>query len=793
MSLRWNIPICLVNLIFSIQIFGQATNLPWRPLIESYCLDCHDTNSSKGDVNLELALGGQLLDHSDTWERAVRQMKGRIMPPNGKDRPTEAELIAGIRFLEAELDRNAEAHPDSGRTDSLRRLTRTEYGNAIRDLLAVDIDVKTLLPPDSSSHGFDNITLSDLSPALLNRYISAAGKISRLVLGRTGDSPHERTIRLRPDITREGHVAGLPLGTRGGTVISHNFPRTGNYEVRVYLTRDRDEKVEGLHAPHTLEVLLNGKVAASFTVNPPENRRDHTQVDAHLHRRFRVEAGTHELGVTWKAPPADLIETLRQPYESAFNQHRHPRRSPAVYQVSIAGPFDAKGREKANVSTNAPGEIDRHHLFGSITGRDEKAARRILQPLLRRAWRGHATEADLETVMTFYRETSVPDGFEAGLEAALAAILVSPKFFIRVERDPADAKTGTPYPLTDLELASRLAFFLWSSLPDEPLLHAAEAGMLQQPSALAIQAKRMLKDPRADSLVKNFASQWLYLRNLDSITPDARLFPDFDHNLRQAMRRETEMLFEEIIRENLSVLHLLRSDYTFLNQRLAVHYGIPHVLGERFRKVPHPKSAREGLPRGGLLRHASILTVTSYANRTSPVLRGHWVMKNLLGTPPPPPPPNTPALEDNTVDAKLPVRDRLAAHRENPVCASCHDTMDPIGFAFEHYDAVGRWRLHEEGLAIDDTGRMPGGEEFSGLAELEQALLDRPEQFVGTLSEKLLTFALGRGIRPSDAPAIRAVLRRAKLEDYRFSSLIETLVESDPFRRRMPEAPGTAP
>ena len=746
-------------------------------MVERTCLDCHDGDSAKGEVDLEAALDGPLRLHSDLWERAARQMSARVMPPAGKDRPAEPDFDRGTLALEATLDALAASRPNPGRTDSLRRLTRSEYRNAVRDLLAVDIDTQALLPADQASFGFDNVTVGDLPPALLNRYISAAQKISRLALGRTGDSPDGRTVRVRPDITQEGHVEGLPLGTRGGVLIEHGFPRGGEYGVRVRLMRDRDEKVEGLHGTHTLEVLLDDAVAASFEVRPPKNRRDHTKVDAHLEARFRAEAGTRRLGVTFVAPPPDLIETLRQPYQSAFNQHRHPRRSPAVYEVSITGPYDSDATEAGETES-------RRRVFGAVATRDEAGAKAMLRPLLRRAYRGAADAADLDRVMDFHRRGSEAGGFEAGMEAALSAILVSPKFLIRVERDRHRGGGGDHYTLNDVELASRLSFFLWSSIPDDALLDAAEAGALTEPGGLAAQARRMLADPRSRSLVENFASQWLYLRNLDSFTPDGRLYPDFDHNLRQAMRRETELLFEHVVREDRSVLDLLRSDHTFLNQRLAVHYGIPHVYGERFRRVSLPADSA----RGGLLRHASILTVTSYANRTSPVLRGHWVMKNILGAPPPPPPADVPALEDNTVDATLPVRDRLAAHRENAACARCHDTMDPIGFAFEHFDAVGAWRLRDGGVAVDTVCRLPGGADVEGLPGLEEALLARPELFVRTLTEKLLVFALGRGVGPADGPAVRAVARRAAADDHRFSSMIVGIVESVPFTMRMKKA-----
>lgn len=761
-----------VTVFTSMSVSLLAVPAKWKPLLSAHCFDCHDAASEKGGIDLESALEQPLGERTEIWEKAVRQLQTRLMPPVDKDRPSEAEYSQLVESLEKALDVHASRHPNPGRSESLRRLTRNEYQRVIRDLLALEIDATSLLPPDQASHGFDNVTVGDLSPALLDRYISAAQKISRLALGRVGSSPDGRTVRLRPDFTQEGHVKGLPFGTRGGTLIRHTFPRSGDYIIRLNLMRDRDEKVEGINGVHELQVLLDGEVAASFEVRPPKNRSDHTKVDAHLLARIRVQAGSRELGVTFVKTPSDLIETLRQPYEAAFNTHRHPRRSPAVYQVTITGPFEAG---------EAGETASRGRILEGLAAQDEAGARELLRTLLRRAYRGLADDGDLVRALQFYREGSESGGFEAGIESALAAILVSPKFLFRVERDPEGARPGSPYALDDFEIASRLSFFLWSSIPDDALLDSAADGELSKPEEMAKQVRRLLVDPRSRSLIENFASQWLYLRNLDSITPDGRLFPDFDDNLRQAMRRETELLFASVLRDDRSVLDLLNSDHTYLNERLAKHYGIPHVYGERFRRIELGADSQ----RGGILRHGSILTVTSYAHRTSPVLRGHWVLKNLLGTPPPPPPPDIPSLEDNTVDASLPVRQRLAVHRENRSCARCHNPMDPIGFAFENFDAVGQWRTRESGQPVDATGRLPDGTRYDGVAGLEEGLLKRPELFVRTLTEKLLVFALGRGIEPSDAPAVRKIVRGAAEENYRFSAIILQIVASNPFTMRM--------
>jgi hypothetical protein len=480
------------------------------------------------------------------------------------------------------------------------------------------------------------------------------------------------------------------------------------------------------------------------------------------------------VGVTFVKNPTALLETRRQPYSAHFNMHRHPRISPAVYQVSINGPYEPKG----------PGDTpSRRRIFiarPATSADDDACAREIFSSLARRAYRRPVTDDDLAKPLAFYRKSRAVDGFEAGIEAGLSAILVSPHFLFRIEHDPEGVPPGSAYRIADLELASRLSFFLWSSIPDDELLEAAVRGELSKPEILEKQVRRMLADARADSLVRNFAGQWLHLRNLESFTPDLRLFPDFDDNLRQAFRTETEMLFADIVREDRSVLNLLRNDYTFLNERLARHYGLPHVIGSRFRKVTLTKESR----RGGLLRQGSILAVTSYANRTSPVLRGNWILTNMVGTPPPPPLPNVPALKDNTVSGMLSVRERLAEHRANAACASCHNLMDPIGFTLENFDAVGRWRNLEEGKPVDASGGFPDGSKFTGVGGLEGALLRHPDVFVGTLTEKLLTFALGRGMEHYDAPAIRKVVREAKAADYRFSSIIVGLVRSTPFTMR---------
>ena len=765
---------------------APAEEAPHNALVNTYCLSCHNSRTKTAGLALD-TISAQGLDVNwEAWEKVARKLRARQMPPAGGRRPDEAAYTAAIASLETSLDRLAAARPNPGRTETFRRLTRTEYHNAVRDLLALEVDVSALLPNDSSSFGFDNITVGDLSPTLLERYVSAAEKISRLAVGRPSLGPSGATIRIQPDLTQEGHLAGLPIGTRGGALVPHTFALDGEYEITIRLARDRNEHIEGLSESHDLELLLDGELVETFTIEPATVREDQAEnyqpsqdnLDDHLRVRMPVTAGPHTLAVTFPKRPSVLLETARQPYEAHFNYYRHPRIQPAVYEVSIVGPYEAGG----------PGDTpSRREIFTcrpTQPDEDDACAREILSTLLRRAYRRPVTEPDLETPFELYQAARDADGgvdFEAGIEMGLAAVLVSPEFLFRVERDPAGVASGTSYRLTDLELASRLSFFLWSSLPDDELLEVAERGELSTPAVLNRQVRRMLADPRSENLVTNFAAQWLHLRNLDAITPDMRIFPDFDDNLRQAFRQETELFFDSVMREDRSVLDLLRANYTFLNERLAKHYDIPHIYGSRFRRVTFDGDRT----RGGLLRHGSILLVTSYATRTSAVLRGKWIMDNVLGVPPPAPPPNVPELKDTgTGERAQSMRERMAAHRANPVCASCHRMMDPIGFALENYDAVGRWRDAEGGTPIDASGTLFDGSTFDGVTELQAALLRRPEQFVGRVAEKLLTFATGRGVEYYDAAAIRTILREAEAQDYRFSSLVLGVVNSMPFQMR---------
>lgn len=790
--LRMLVPVMLLAAVCQASVAAGTDADAIDGFVESHCVECHDDSSQIAGLSLEGLSISNVTQDTDVWEHALRRMERRQMPPAESGRPDEELYAKIVAQLQERLDAVAMANPRPGRTETFRRLTRTEYGNAIRDLLALQIDATKLLPADPASHGFDNITVGNLSPTLVNRYISAAQKISRLAVGGPMRSPAAHTVRMRPDLTQEEHVEGLPIGTRGGVLIDYTFPRDGVYEIQIRLMRDRNEHVEGLQQEHELEVLLDRRRVETFKLQKPKSNADHATADAHLKVRAAATAGPHQVGVTFVKQTASLLESKRQPYDAHFNFYRHPRLSPAIYEVAIVGPVKADEPAEAVDPAEEGGQEElagkgdspsRQQIFvaNPKSENDELAsARMILQRLLRRAYRRQVTEEDLAEPMEFFQAARAEGDFDDGIEAALRAILVNPHFLFRVERDPTNLPEGTAYTINPFELASRMSFFLWSSLPDDELLDLAEQGTLGQPEVLEGQVLRMLRDSRSNALVNNFASQWLYLRNLDSLTPDLRTFPDFDHNLRQAFRLETELFFDSIVREDRSVLDLIDADYTFLNERLAKHYDIPHIYGSRFRRVP----LHEDEKRGGLLRHGSILMVTSYATRTSPVIRGKWILENLLGTPPPPPPENVPPLEDNTVAANLPVRARLAAHRENVACASCHNLIDPVGLAMENFDAVGRWREMEAGRPVDSSGGLPDGSECVGVEGLEQGLLKRPEVFAGTLAEKLLTYALGRGVEPSDGPAVRKVLRDAKEHDYRFSSLIVGIVKSQPFQMR---------
>ena len=752
-----------------------------RAVIDQYCVGCHNDKLKTAELAFNVLSVDKAAEHPEVWEKVVRKLRGRMMPPPGRPRPDERTYDAVVADLEKSLDRAAAVNPNPGRAETFRRLNRTEYQNAIRDLLALDVDVAALLPKDDASYGFDNVSVGGLSPTLLERYLAAAQKISRLAMGSPVRTPGANVVLLPADLTQEDHFDGLPFGTRGGTIVHHTFPVDAEYEIQIRLMRDRNENIEGLTEPHQMDLALDGERVEVFSVTPKRSNQQaqyyaDEEADKHLKVRMAVKAGPHDIGATFIKKNSALLETEHQPYQAHFNYYRHPRTQPAVYSVSVTGPFDATG------VSDTP---SRRRIFVCRPAKpsdEERCATNIISNLARRAYRRQVTNDDIRVPLAFYKDARAEGNFEAGIEMALRAVLTSTEFIFRIERDPENIAPNRPYRINDVELASRLSFFLWSSIPDDELLDLAIQGKLHEAAVLERQVRRMLADSRAQSLESNFAGQWLYLRNLATVGPDGRQFPDFDDNLRQAFRRETELFFESIVKEDRSVVDLLNADYTFLNERLAKHYGIPNVYGSNFRRVT---LANDSI-RGGLLGQASILTVTSYANRTSPVLRGKWVLENILGTPPPPPPPNVPPLtEDNPVGKVLTMRERMAQHRTNPACSSCHQLMDPIGLSFEHFDATGRWRNQSEGdIPIDAAGALPSGATFEGVAGLKRALLNRPELFVTTVTEKLLTYALGRGIDYYDAPAIRAITREARNNDYRFSSLILGVVKSAPFQMR---------
>jgi len=749
----------------ALSAFRLPAQSPEQSFISKNCLGCHNRATSNGNLSLDATTAAE---HPERWEKVLRRLRGRTMPPVGIPRPAEDAYLAAIQSIEATLDSQK---PNPGRTDTFRRLNRTEYQNSIRDLLALEVDVTNLLPADESSRGFDNITVGDLSPTLLERYLSAARKISRLAVGIPSRSPNGETFNLPPDLTQEDQFEGLPLGTRGGKSLRYTFPVDAEYEVQIRLARDRNEHVEGIAGTHDVELLIDGASVKRFTVKPPPQGKDHSGVDKHLNVRIPMKAGPHTIAAAFPRLSGALLETERQPYQAHFNMDRHPRVQPAVYSLTINGPYDAQG----------PGDTpSRRRLFvcQPKSPSDEQCAKKIIAIVARRAFRRPVNDADIQAPLRFFKEQTA---FDTGIEMALRAVLVSPEFLFRVESDPANVAPKSAYRLSDLELATRLSFFLWSSIPDDELLDAAIQGKLKQPAVLERHVRRMLADPRSSVLVTNFAEQWLYLRNLSSSMPDMRIFAGFDDNLRQAFRRETELFVEDIVRQDRSILDLLSANYTYVNGRLAKHYGIPNVYGSRFQRVEFGSDST----RGGLLRHGSILTVTSYATRTSPVIRGKWVLENILGVPPPPPPGNVPALPEKGNLAKpLSMRERLAEHRDNPACRGCHQLMDPIGFALENYDGVGRYRKTEDAKPLDVTGGLPDGSKFTGVEGLQKALLKRPEVFAATFTEKLMTYALGRGVETIDGPAVRKIVRETKEKDFKFSSFILGIVNSTPFQMR---------
>ena len=744
-----------------------------RTVLDRYCVGCHNERLRTGGLALDAADPHQVSRDPALWETVVGKLRTGMMPPSPRPRPDAATYAALVDHLESALDEAAAARPDPGRP-AVRRLNRAEYVNAIRDVIGLEVDGRALLPADESGYGFDNIgDVLSVSPGLLERYLLAATKISRRAVGDPTLRPTTVTYKTSPLMAQNGRVSDdLPFGSRGGLAIRHHFPLDAEYLLKVSL-RGR------ARAPHQLEVRVDRVRVAVFSLGDGQP----------LEVRVPVSAGTRLVGVSFVGAIGQTLSVDARPPPppiTSFAFTLYPN-DPAVEQVDIVGPYNGA------VPTDTP---SRRRIFVCYPSTNQPAGQRrcaseILGSLASRAYRRPATDADVGPLLAAYDAGRMDGGFEDGIRWALEAILVSPKFLFRIEHQPANLALGTPYQVSDIDLASRLSFFIWSSIPDAELRERAAEGRLADPVEVAAQVRRMLADPRSQALVENFAGQWLYLRNVRSVAPNARQFPEFDDNLRTAFHRETELFFTSQLRDDRSVQELLSADYTFLNERLARHYEIPHVYGNHFRRVTLPDDRR-----GGLLGHGSVLTVTSYPHRTSPVVRGKWLLENLLGAPPPPPPADVPGLDEAT-DGERPasMRERMAQHRANPVCASCHAQIDPLGFALENFDAVGRWRATAGSAEtpIDASGVLPDGTAFDGPAAFRAALLADPwvGEFTRTVTEKLLTYALGRGLEYYDAPAVRQIISEAEPDGYRWSAVVLGIVRSVPFQMRRAEAGNT--
>jgi hypothetical protein len=757
-----------------------------QAVVGKYCVTCHSAKLRTGGLSLQDADLNNVPAATETWERVIRKLRTGSMPPQGVPHPDAATVNGLAAFLETSLDRAAEAKPNPGHA-AMHRLNRAEYANAIHELLSLDVDATALLPPDDESSGFDNIAdVLRMSPSLMERYLSASWNISREAVGNMSIAQAMSTYRVRPDLSQDQHIEGLPLGTRGGILVSHYAPLDAEYVIKLRLWRNTFDLMRGMEDAHQIEISVDGNQVRLVTAGGHDEFLRMTanpgvfgaELDKQLTVRLPLKAGSHVITASTILRSHAEKDDLIKPFLRTTVDGLDIMGDPSVDRLTVEGPLNATGHGAT---------LSRTKIF-VCTPQNEKeqlpCARKIVTTLLRRAYRRPITDNDLETPLSFYQRRRNGNGtFDAGIESALQFILTSPEFLFRFEPDPTDLAPGAAYQLGDVALASRLSFFLWSSPPDAELLNLASQGKLHEHTVLEQQVKRMLADERADALVDNFAEQWLFLRNLKTSSPDPQIFPDFDDNLRQAMREETKLFFQSIVREDRSAMDLLNADYTFVNERLARHYGIPNIYGSQFRRVTLTSDARRGL-----LGQASILTVTSYPNRTSPVQRGKWILTNLLGIPPTPPPPNVPALKENGDGKPLSLRERMEQHRADPVCAGCHKVMDPIGFALENFDAVGQWRSLDDGSPIDPSGTLYNGALVDGPVALRKMLADHPDVFVGVMTEKLLTFALGRGVQYYDMPAIRKIVRQAGSSDFRFSSLVLGTVESVPFEMKIKTA-----
>ena len=750
-----------------------------RALLDTYCIGCHNESIQSGKLRLDNTDLATVDEHGELWERVIAKLRGGLMPPQGMPRPEKTTYNEFASWLENELDQTAITSPNPGRTEIFHRLNRTEYKNIVRDLLAVDMDFSDLLPTDDSGGGdapFDNIASSlRLTQSLMETYLSVANKVSRLAIGGTPPSA-ELTFQMHEDIPQNVHIDGMPFGTRGGLLIDHIFPVDGEYELEINVLGRGTGKID---------LALEGEQIQLFHVRPPEARSSEYGGPASKGHTLRlsIEAGPKQITAAFvKETPATLFESDRKQF---FGRSQGGAGTPTTIQVlpgisniiikgplTVTGKGDSPSRKKIFVC---------HPVNGTS---EEKCAQTILETLARRAYRRAPTNRDIDLLMTLYGEGRAEADFEEGIQRGIRGILANPNFLFRVEKAPENITANTVYSISNLELASRLSFFLWSSIPDDQLLDLAIEGRLQEPSVLESQVHRMLADDRAKSLTTSFAAQWLWVRNLETSTTSDPIFPNFDEALRQAFKKEIELFFDTIVKEDRSILDLLDSDFTFVNERLAKHYGIPYIIGTDFRRIQLDKTS----PRRGLLGKGQVLMVTSRSTRTSPVVRGKWILENLLGTPPPAPPANVPALpEQKQNDGRvLTVRELMAKHRANPVCASCHATIDPAGFALEQFDAIGKWREVDAGFQpIDASGTMPDGTPFSGINDFRTILMSSPDQFVHTLTDKLLMYALGRGTEYYDSPAIRQIMREVESNNYKFSSLIMSIVKSVPFRMKL--------
>jgi mono/diheme cytochrome c family protein len=760
---------------------GPASPSEALAFINRYCVTCHNSRLKTGGLALDATNLGKVPADAEIWEKVIRKLQVGAMPPLGAPHPEQRTADGLVSWLKSTIDAAAAAAPNPG-SPGLHRLNRAEYANAIRDLLGLDVDASTLLPPDDSSGGFDNnADVLGVSPALLEHYLTAARKISALAVGDPAVGASTEAYHVRGDTSQDVHVQGLPLGTRGGLLIHHMFPLNGEYIFKVKLLETALGSIRGLEYPHQVELLLDGErlhVAtvggdADFSASPVNSTDVLNDVGARLTVKVPVKAGPRTVVATFVQKTAAENAGRMQQFQRTTVDTTDHTGLPHVESITIVGPFKATG----------PGDTPSRRLIfvcrPTSASAEGPCAHKIISTLARRAYRRPATPSELARLDAFFKAGRAEGSFDTGIERALRAILASSKFVFRIETEPADAAPGKPYRLSDLDLASRLSFFLWSSIPDDALLDVAVRGQLKNPAVLARQVRRMLADERSRALVENFAGQWLQLRNLASSVPDQNEFPDFDDNLRQAFRREVELLFESIVREDRNPIDLLTADYTFLNERLARHYGISNIYGSQFRRVTIADEARKGL-----LGKGAVLMVTSHPDRTSPVVRGKWILDNLVGTPPPPPPAAVPPLEESRGTTPRTLREQMEKHRASPACAGCHKLMDPLGFALENFDAVGAWRTREAGAAIDASGQLMDGTPVDGVVTLRQALLKRPEVFPSTFTEKLLTYAVGRGVDYRDQPTIRDIVREAGRSDDRFSALVLALVQSPPFQMR---------